>query len=79
MFVVLGSVLFLTGTAMSLCILMAGRSLPLRKRYTFVFVTACVECLFIAFGTVLGVFTIIVLSRESARALFSQPTAPVPG
>ncbi|HZS18116.1 MAG TPA: hypothetical protein VFA51_09325 [Candidatus Udaeobacter sp.] len=73
-FVVLGSVLFLMGIAMSVCILMTGRSLALRKRYSFVFVMACIECLFIPFGTVLGVFTIIVLSRESVRALFSQPT-----
>jgi hypothetical protein len=54
---------------------MTGRSLALRKRYSFVFVMACVECLFIPFGTVLGVFTIIVLSRESVRALLSRPTA----
>ena len=74
-FVVLGSVLFLMGIAMSVCILMTGRSLALRKRYSFVFVMACIECLFIPFGTVLGVFTIIVLSRESVRALLSQPTA----
>jgi len=66
MFVVLGSVLFLTGIAMSVCILMAGRSLALRKRYTFVFVTACVECLFMPFGTVLGVFTICAFARIGA-------------
>jgi hypothetical protein len=32
---------------------------------------ACIECLFIPFGTILGVFTIIVLSRESVKTLFS--------
>jgi hypothetical protein len=70
-FTVLGSVLFLIGIAMAICILIAGRSLALRKRYTFAFVIACIECLFIPFGTILGVFTIVVLSRESVRALFS--------
>ena len=30
------------------------------------------ECLFILFGTILGVFTVIVLSRESVKNLFSQ-------
>jgi len=34
-------------------------------------VVACIECLFIPFGTILGVFTIVALSRECARALFS--------
>jgi hypothetical protein len=32
---------------------------------------ACIECLFIPFGTILGVFTIIVLSRESVKTLFA--------
>src|SRR5436189_4505705 len=70
-FAVLGSVLFLIGLSMAICILIAGRSLALRKRYSFAFVMACIECLFIPFGTILGVFTIIVLSRESVRALFT--------
>ena len=78
-FVVLGSVLFLIGIAMAVCILMTGRSLALRKRYHFVLVMGCIECLFIPFGTILGVFTIVVLSRESVRALFSAATAPTPG
>jgi len=69
-FAVLGSVLFLIGIAMAICILIAGRSLALRKRYSFALVMACIECLFIPFGTILGVFTIIVLSRESVRELF---------
>src|SRR5256884_9325882 len=69
-FAVLGSLLFLTGIAMAICILIAGRSLALRKRYSFVLVMACIECLFIPFGTILGVFTIVVLSRESVKALF---------
>jgi len=76
-FAVLGSVLFLIGIAMAICILMTGRSLALRKRYSFVLVMACIECLFIPFGTILGVFTIVVLSRESVQGLFSK--APVQG
>src|SRR5204862_6854561 len=78
-FAVLGSVLFLIGLSMAICILIAGRSLALRKRYSFASVMACIECLFIPFGTILGVFTIIVLSRESARRLFSTEAEPVPG
>src|SRR6266850_4263722 len=76
-FAVLGSLLFLIGIAMAICILIAGRSLALRKRYLFVVVMACVECLFIPFGTILGVFTIVVLSRESVRALFAATQTSV--
>ena len=70
-FVAGGCLFFLLGLAIAVCILIAGRSLALRKHYLFAFVIACVECLFMPFGTVLGVFTIIVLSRDSVRALFS--------
>jgi hypothetical protein len=74
-FAVIGSVLFLIGLAMAICILIAGRALAHRKRYSFALVMACIECLFVPFGTMLGVFTIMVLSRESVKGLFS--TAPV--
>ena len=70
-FVGLGSFLFLLGITMAICILITGRCLSRFKCYSFTLVMACVECLFIPFGTILGVFTIIVLSRESVRALFS--------
>lgn len=70
-FVGIGSLLFLIGMAMAICILIAGRSLSRRKGYSFALVMACIECLFLPFGTILGVFTIIVLSRESVKALFS--------
>src|SRR6266404_4336597 len=70
-FVVVGALLFLLGIAMAICILIAGPCLSRRKHYTFVLVMACIECLFIPFGTILGVFTIIALSRESVKALFA--------
>src|SRR6266581_2837394 len=75
-FVGLGSFLFLLGITMAICILIAGRCLSRRKYYSFTLVMACIECLFIPFGTILGVFTIIVLSRESAKAFFeATPTS----
>ncbi|HEY7001063.1 MAG TPA: hypothetical protein VH330_04925 [Candidatus Udaeobacter sp.] len=70
-FAVLGLALFVIGIVIAICILIAGRSLALRKHYSFALVMACIECLFIPFGTILGVFTIVVLSRESVRALFA--------
>jgi len=78
-FAVLGSLLFLIGIAMAICILVAGRSLALRKGYSFALVMACIECLFVPFGTILGVFTIVVLSRESVRGLFSTASVQTPG
>ena len=78
-FAVVGALLFVIGIVMAICILIAGRSLALRKRYAFALVVACIECLFIPFGTILGVFTIVALSRESIRGLFSKVPAQSPG
>lgn len=75
-FVGIGSFLFLLGIAMAICILIAGQSLALRKCYSFALVIACIECLFVPFGTILGVFTIVALSRESVKALFSGTQMP---
>jgi hypothetical protein len=76
-FALIGSVLFLIGLAMAICILIAGRALARCKRYSFALVMGGIECLFLPFGTILGVFTVVVLSRESVKALFS--TAQTPG
>jgi hypothetical protein len=64
----LGSFFFLLGLATALCILISGRALAKCTRYWFVFVIACIECLFMPFGTILGVFTLIVLSRIRQKA-----------
>ena len=76
-FVGVGSFLFLVGIAMAICILIAGRCLSRRRCYSFALVMACVECLFIPFGTILGVFTISVLLRESVKALFAATQTSV--
>jgi hypothetical protein len=78
-FAALGSLLFVIGIVLAICILIAGRSLALRRRYLFALVIACIECLFFPFGTILGVFTIVALSRESVKTLFehTQTAAPV--
>jgi hypothetical protein len=50
-----------------------GPHLGRRRGHAFCFVVACLACLFMPFGTVLGAFTIIVLSRPSVKARFGMP------
>jgi hypothetical protein len=76
-FVVLGALFFLAGVTMAICILITGRCLSRRKGYSFALVIASIECLFVPFGTILGVFTIVALSRESVKTLFSVAETPV--
>jgi len=70
-FVAFASVFILLGWTFAVLVLIAGRFIARRKHYTFCFVAACVECLFMPFGTVLGVFTILVLNSQSVKELFA--------
>ena len=72
-FMVFAGLFIMTGWAMAAAVLIAGRNLAQRTRYTYCLVIAGVECIFMPFGTVLGVFTIIVLMRESVKLLFQSP------
>lgn len=75
-FVLFASVFILAGWTYAALLAWAGRCLGRRKRYMFCLVIAWVACLFVPFGTVLGVFTLIVLARPSVKVLFSQPASP---
>jgi len=74
MFIVMGAVFILLGWSMAVCVFIAGRKLKKRKNRMFCIVIAAIECMFVPFGTVLGVFTIITLSKDSVKELFEQPT-----
>jgi vacuolar-type H+-ATPase subunit I/STV1 len=79
MFTCLGGAMFLLGQTVAVCIAVAGRYLARRKGYWFIVILACLECAIFPFGTVLGVFTIVVLSRESVKQLFGvgSPAPPL--
>ncbi len=70
MFIAIGSAFMAAGIGFSAFVALAGRYLSQRRRYMFCLVMACVECMFVPFGTVLGVFTIVTLQKESVRQLF---------
>ena len=72
LFIIIASVFILFGWALAATIIIAGRRLRQRRSQTFCFVVACIECIIVPFGTVLGVFTIIHLSRDSVRQLFTK-------
>jgi hypothetical protein len=73
-FIILGSMFIIFGWILAVCILVAGRFLARKVHYYYCLTMACVECVFVPFGVILGIFTIIVLMRPSAKALFTPPT-----
>jgi hypothetical protein len=72
-FIFFSGAIVLAGWAFAVLVILAGRALARRERYTFCLVMAAVQCVFMPFGTVLGVFTILVLVRPSVKELFGLP------
>ncbi len=72
MFIGMGALFFLLGQAVSIGVIISGRFLKQRKNYMYSFVLGCLMCFFVPVGTILGVFTIIILSRESVKQLYGR-------
>ena len=71
-FALLAGVFILWGWTFAACLVASGRFLQARRRYLFCLVTAAVSCTFVPLGTILGVFTIVVLMRDSVKQLFGH-------
>jgi len=72
-FVIMSLAFMFAGWAFAILLIIAGRFLSKRKHYMFCLIMAAVGCIFMPFGTVLGVFTIIVLMQPSVKELFAAP------
>jgi uncharacterized Tic20 family protein len=70
-FIVIPGIFILCGWTLSVCIIIAGKKLAQYRARTYCVVVAAIECMLMPFGTVLGVFTIIVLMKDSVKDLFS--------
>jgi hypothetical protein len=78
-FVVFAVGFILIGWTFAICIMIDGRFIATRKHYMFCLIMAGIECMFSPFGTVLGVFTIVMLVRPTVKASFEgQPVASLP-
>ena len=71
-FILFASIFIIAGWAFAICLIVAGRSLQQHRRHVFCAVIAALACAFPPFGTVLGVFTLIVLFRPSVKDLFAD-------
>ncbi len=68
-----GTGIVLTGVANTI----SGWSLMARRNRTFSLVVAGLNCMAFPFGTALGVFTFIVLLRDSVRELYEAQKRPI--
>ncbi len=75
-FVAMAGVFIVMGMTLAFCILVAGRKIKKRKGYVFCLVIAGIECMFMPFGTALGVFTLVVLLKDDVKQLFTDAAQP---
>lgn len=71
LFVGIGSVCLLCGWGLGIMMIIAGRRLKAHVSRMFCLVIAGIECILTPFGTVLGIFTIITLMKESVQQIFA--------
>lgn len=80
LFIIMGVLFIVLGWSIAVCIIIAGRKLKQRKSRMFCMVIAGIECIFMPFGTVLGVFTLVALNKDSIKDIFDgQNTTTNPG
>lgn len=67
-YLIFGLWFFVSGTLS----LISGLFLRKQKHWTYCIIVAAFNCLHFPIGTILGVFTIVVLIRESVKELYEQ-------
>lgn len=71
-FVAFASVFIACGMTLAGFIAYAGRCLQRKRRHMLCLVVAALSCMMMPFGTVLGVFTLITLTKPQVKALFAD-------
>ena len=74
----MGGLFTLGGAVLTALKFLTARALGRRRSRALCMVTAALSCIFVPYGTALGIFTFLVLERPSVRALFnsSPPASP---
>lgn len=73
-FIGFGAAILAWGVLNGTLSILTGSALLRRKRRKLILITAGLTCLTVPLGTVLGVFTFIVMSRPTVKEAFTQPT-----
>jgi hypothetical protein len=76
MFVLFGGAFVLLGWILAILTAIAGARLKQRRARVFCIVVAAIQCLNMPVGTVLGVFTLVTLSRPTVIAMFDGGPPP---
>lgn len=72
LFAILGAGFVIFGWTLGILTALSGRYIAARKHRTFSIVMGAINCAMLPFGTVLGVFDILLLTKEEARKLYGE-------
>lgn len=72
MFTIIPAAIIFIGWVFAIALAISGYFLSQRRHYLFCLIMAGISCVFMPFGTILGVFTIVVLMKEDVKELFSN-------
>jgi len=71
----MGGLFTLGGAVLATLKFLTARALGRRRARMLCIITAGLSCVFVPYGTVIGVFTFVVLGRPSVQALFNDSHA----
>ncbi len=71
-FIIIGGIGFIFSIALGILTLLASKYIKQVKNYNFIFAMAIVNCLTGILGILLGVFTLIELTKPEIKALFKE-------
>jgi hypothetical protein len=78
MFIIMGGMVVALGWTVGTLSIISGRCISFRRARTFSMVIAGINCLWVPFGTIIGVFTLVVLLRQSVATLYAYNRAQTP-
>lgn len=78
LFAIIGGSVLLLGWTVGLLTIFSGRWIKQRRRRVFSMVLAGINCMWVPLGTVLGVFTFIILLRDSVQTLYEPQAGAAP-
>jgi ABC-type Na+ efflux pump permease subunit len=76
-FIIIALIIMAGAVAMAVCNLMVAKSLREHTRYTFCIVVAALNLMFSPLGMIIGIFSLIVLLRDSVKQLFTRGVPPM--
>ncbi len=77
-FMIFGSIFILAGWTFAVLVALAGKFLSQRRHHLYCLIIAGLSCMWMPFGTVLGVFTFVVLLRPEVTAAFAAQAMNAP-